>query len=60
MRKTAQIISWLSLVLLTAGPVLFYNGTVSLDASKLIMNTATVIWFVSASLWMGRKKKEVV
>lgn len=60
MRKAAQIVSWLSLILLTAGPVLFYSGAVSLDTNKLMMNTATCIWFVSASLWMGRKKKEVV
>jgi hypothetical protein len=58
MRKTAQLISWLSLILLTAGPVLFYSGEISLDTNKLMMNTATTVWFISASLWMGRKKRE--
>lgn len=56
MKRFAQIISWLSLVLLSAGPVLFYLEQIGLDACKSLMLAATVIWFATASLWMGRAK----
>lgn len=57
MRKTAQMISWGSLILLIAAPVLFFAGVITLDVNKILLNTATVIWFASALCWMGREKE---
>jgi hypothetical protein len=55
MKKIIEIISWLSLVLLVAAPVLFYTGAVSLPTVKNLMLAATVVWFGTALCWMGRK-----
>jgi hypothetical protein len=58
MKKSMQILSYLSLVVLVAAPILFYAGRVSLDVNKIILNTATAIWFLSALCWMGRGKAD--
>jgi hypothetical protein len=58
MKKIAETISYLSLVLLVAAPVLFYAGKIDLDRSKLLMTIATVVWFASALCWIGREKGE--
>jgi uncharacterized membrane protein len=57
MRKAAQLISWLSLILLVAAPVLFFAGVITLEANKILLNTTTGIWFASALCWMGREKE---
>jgi hypothetical protein len=56
MKKIAEIISYLSLVMIVLAPLLFYAGRVTLDCNKTLMLVATVIWFVSALCWMGRDK----
>ena len=56
-KNIAQIVSWLSLVILIMPSVLFLMGTFSsLDQVKLIMLVATVVWFVSTPLWMWKEK----
>jgi hypothetical protein len=57
MKKITEIISYLSLALLVAAPVLFYAEKLTLQANKNLMLTATVIWFASALCWMGREKE---
>ena len=57
MRKTAQILSSAALLLLVVAPLLFYAGTITLDTNKILMNTATVLWFISALAWMGKAEK---
>jgi hypothetical protein len=52
MRKIARAVALLSLVLLTGPSILYLAGKMSLDAVKLLMLAATVVWFVSASLWI--------
>ena len=52
MRIAAQIISWCSLILLTVPSLLFLTGRMELSQVKNLMFAATIIWFVSASLWM--------
>jgi hypothetical protein len=52
-----QLISWLSLVLLVTAPILFFAGVITLDVNKVLLNTATAIWFASALCWMGREKE---
>ncbi len=58
MRTIAQVISWLSLVLLLAPSVLFLMNRMPLETVKTTMTVATVVWFVSASLWMWNPKKQ--
>lgn len=60
MKKLLMIISFASLALLVAAPILFYAGTVTLDTNKILMNIATGVWFATALFWMGREKKEVL
>ncbi len=55
MRIVLQMISYLALGLLVLAPVLFYAGSISLQANKTLMLIATVIWFASALGWMGRE-----
>jgi hypothetical protein len=56
-KNIAQIVSWLSLVILIMPSVLFLMGTFSsLDQVKLVMLAATVVWFVSTPLWMWKEK----
>lgn len=52
MRQIAKYFALLMLVLLIAPSVLFLAGTMTLDTAKTVMLIATVLWFVSASLWM--------
>ncbi len=56
MRKIAQIISWLSLVALTMPSILYLTGSMELDTVKKIMLIASLVWFLSASLWMWKEK----
>lgn len=56
MRLIFQIISWLSLVVLTAPALLYLSGKIQLDDVKKLMLAASCIWFISASLWMWKEK----
>lgn len=57
MKKIMETISYLSLAVLVAAPILFYMEKIDLDRNKLLMTIATVIWFASALCWMGREKE---
>lgn len=52
MKHIAKPISWPSLVVLILPSFLFLIGKIKFDSVKWIMLLATVVWFVSASLWM--------
>lgn len=54
----AKIISWISLIALIAPSILFLAGRVELPQVKSIMLIATVIWFISAYLWMWHKNPD--
>jgi hypothetical protein len=54
MRRVLQLTSWVALVATIAPPLLFLNGSISLDQTKLAMLIATLVWFVATPLWMGR------
>ena len=56
-KHITQLVSWLCLIVLVVPSVLFLTGKLtSLDQVKLIMLIATVVWFVSAPLWMWKVK----
>ena len=57
MKKVAEIISYLSLVLIVLAPTLFYFGKITLETNKTLLVVATVVWFSSALCWMGREEK---
>jgi hypothetical protein len=52
-----KLISWISLIALIAPAILFMAGRMELDQVKSIMLISTVVWFVSAAMWMWRKDK---
>ena len=58
MKKIAEIISYLALVLVVVAPSLFYAEKITLQTNKTLMLIATVVWFASALCWMGREKEE--
>ncbi len=54
MRSILQIISLLALIALTLPSVLFLAGRLELDMVKWLMLLATIVWFVTAALWMWK------
>ena len=58
MRPVLMIVSYLMLAALVIGPMLFFSGSIELGKSTLILNIATVGWFVTAPFWMNRAKQE--
>jgi len=57
MKKIAEIISYLALVMVVAAPSLFYAEKISLQANKYLLLAATIVWFASALCWIGREKE---
>jgi hypothetical protein len=57
MRKTLQIVSWLSLAAMMVGPAMYLAGRMELPAVKIWMLVFTVVWFATVPLWMDRKKE---
>ena len=54
----AKIISWISLIALIAPSVLFLAGRMELPQVKSIMLIATIVWFVSGTMWMWPKESD--
>ena len=57
MKKIAETVSYLALVLLVAAPILFYGEKITLETNKLLLIIATIAWFVTAIYWMNDKKQ---
>ena len=57
MKKLLEVVSYLALVMVVAAPVMFYMGRQDLDQNKFWMLVATIVWFASASFWIGTRKK---
>jgi hypothetical protein len=58
MRTLLQFVSWAALVATITAPALFLLGRITLDQTKMAMLAATIAWFATAPLWMGRPKLE--
>jgi hypothetical protein len=58
MRLTLQIVSWLALAATALAPLLFVAQQLSLPQTKLSMLVATIAWFATAPLWMGRAQAD--
>ncbi len=48
----AKPVSWASLLLIVVPPVLHFNGSINAELMNQLLLAGTVIWFVTASLWM--------
>ena len=45
-------ISWVSLMLIVVPPVLYFTDSVTMEMMSLLLLIGTIIWFVTAPLWM--------
>jgi len=57
MKLAVKIIAILSLLLLIVPSFLFLGGRIELTTVKGLMSAASVIWFVSAGMWMWKEKQ---
>ncbi|AQQ71605.1 hypothetical protein SMSP2_01981 [Limihaloglobus sulfuriphilus] len=55
--QIAKSAALLSLVMLIVPSLLYLSGIMELDKVKLIMGICTVVWFVSAAVWMWDKSE---
>jgi len=58
MRTILQIISWAAIVATVLLPLLFLVGTMELLPMQWWLLIATIAWFVTAPLWMGRTSED--
>jgi hypothetical protein len=56
MKYLIPIVSALGLALIIVPACLYLVGTMDKPQIKTLMLIGTVLWFVSAPLWMGRNK----
>ena len=55
-RTAAIVVSLLALVGTLVPSILFFFGMMGLDRMKLWMLVATVVWFGTATMWMGQRR----
>jgi hypothetical protein len=48
-------ISWVALAATILPSCFYYTGTIDLNTTQWIMLAATIAWFVTTPLWMGRE-----
>ena len=58
MKYLTIFIASTALVATIVPPVLFLHGSISLEAMKTSMLIATIVWFVSAPLFMWKDKAD--
>lgn len=54
-KNISRFIALLSLVMLIVPSILFLTGRMELQEVKFVMSIATIIWFVSATVWMWER-----
>ncbi len=52
LRLYAKPISWASLLLIIVPPIMHFSGGLDAAMMKGFLMAGTVIWFLTASLWM--------
>lgn len=57
MKLFLQLISLIGLLLTIVPPILFFLGKIDHQVQNFWMLAGAVIWFVSASFWLGKKSK---
>lgn len=53
-RFFSQVVSWVSLTILVVFAGLYLSGAAKLENVKAVFWVVTIVWFISASLWMWR------
>jgi hypothetical protein len=53
-----QIVSWVSLIALVIFAGLYLSGTVKLENIKTVFWIVTILWFISACLWMWQNNSD--
>lgn len=48
----AKPVSWASLLLIVVPPALYFTGSMNATLMNQLLLAGTIIWFVTASLWM--------
>lgn len=57
MKLVLKLISLAGLLLTIVPPILFFMTKINHQAQNRWMFAGAVIWFVSASFWLGKSKK---
>lgn len=57
MNKFAMLASFVSLGLVTFPSMLYFAGSMDMEAMKWTTFVGTVCWFVAASVWMKRERQ---
>ena len=57
MKSILQILSFAGILLTIVPPVLYFMELISRSSQNLWMFAGTIIWFASATFWLGRKKE---
>lgn len=58
MNTISKIVSAVALLFLLLLPLLYFVGFFSLPLTKSGLLVVTILWFISAPLWMGRLTQE--
>lgn len=56
MRLACQIVSWIALAATIVPSLLYLGQRMDLNQATTVLNIATVAWFITTPLWMGREK----
>lgn len=59
MRTILQIISLAGLLMTIVPPILFFKGNISHIQQNWLMGIGTLLWFISAIFWFGKKAKVI-
>lgn len=57
MKTVLQTISLVGILLTIVPSILFFLGKMSHSSQNFWMLTGAILWFASASFWLGRKEK---
>ncbi len=57
MKKFIPLISWLALAAVIIPPLLYLGGSMDKPAMKNWMLLGTIVWFLTAPIWMGKSRQ---
>jgi hypothetical protein len=55
MKRVLKIVSLIGLLATIIPSFLVFADIIALDTNKLLMIVGTLLWFISAPLWMNKK-----
>jgi len=60
MKMIAKIVALVSLIVIIMPSIMFLAGSMELDKAKPVMLAVTVVWFISAGLWMWKDDSQAL